>query len=132
MSGLLTREPDAPTAVILDGMIAGRFPFLLSLDLLAEYRAVLLRPSIRRRHQLSEAQIDALLTEVTMNGVVRNPRGSSSAPPDPGDQHVWALLESNSAAALVTGDGALFEHALDRSRVLSPRSFLARLARSSG
>ncbi len=48
VSDLLTGEPVPPTAVLLDGMLRGRFTYLLSLELLAEYREVLLRPRIRR------------------------------------------------------------------------------------
>jgi hypothetical protein len=39
---------------------------------------------------------------------------------------VWALLESEAAAILVTGDDALRRRAPDPARVLSPRQFLAR------
>jgi hypothetical protein len=36
VEGLLTKDPAAPTARILDGMLAGSFPFILSVVLLAE------------------------------------------------------------------------------------------------
>ena len=48
VSGLLTSVADAPPAMLLDAMLAGRVSFLLSTDLLAEYRDVLLRPAIAR------------------------------------------------------------------------------------
>ena len=40
VSGVLTKDSPSPTVRILDGMLAGRFRFLLSVDLLAEYRDV--------------------------------------------------------------------------------------------
>ncbi len=39
VSGLITASPGAPTALLLDGMLAGRFLYLFSDALLAEYRA---------------------------------------------------------------------------------------------
>jgi hypothetical protein len=35
VSGVLTENPASPTVRILDGMLAGRFRFLLSVDLVA-------------------------------------------------------------------------------------------------
>jgi len=52
VSGLITKDARAPTARIVDGMLRGRFPFLLSNLTLREYREVLLRPAIRRKHGL--------------------------------------------------------------------------------
>lgn len=124
VSGLLTREPSSPTAVVLDRMLGGRFTYLLSADLLAEYHHVLLRPAIRRRHQLPAADVEALLTEVALNGTVRDPP-PAPAGPDDGDRHLWALLQCDPAAVLVTGDDALLRGAAEPGRVLSPRQFLS-------
>jgi putative PIN family toxin of toxin-antitoxin system len=123
VSGLITSARGSPTAVILDAMLAGRFSFLLSVELLAEYREVLLRPAIRRHHGLADAEVDAVLTDLAMNGILHEPGPAASTPPDPGDDHVWALLETP-AAILVTGDEALRRRAPDPARVLSPRDFL--------
>ena len=128
VSGLITSERASPTATILDGMLGGRFTYFLSLDLLAEYRAVLLRPAIRRRHGLTEAEVDVILTELALNGTVHEPASSGEALADVGDRHLWALLESIASAVLVTGDDVLRRHAPDPARVLSPHAFVARLA----
>jgi len=56
VSGLLSGGGFSPTGRILDRMLTGAFPFLLSEELLAEYREVLLRPTIARRHGLTEAE----------------------------------------------------------------------------
>jgi predicted nucleic acid-binding protein len=62
VSGLIGGERASPTAVILDAMLGGRFTYLFSLDLLADYREVLLRSAIRRRHGLSDAEVEVVLT----------------------------------------------------------------------
>jgi predicted nucleic acid-binding protein len=53
ISAHLTSRPESPTVWILDAMIAARFPFLVSVELLAEYRRVLLRQPIREKHGVS-------------------------------------------------------------------------------
>ena len=131
VSGLIGGEHQSPTTAILDAMLGGSFTFLLSLDLLGEYREVLLRPAIRRRHGLSDAEVEVVLTELALNGTLHDP-APSAALPDNGDRHVWALLEDAAAAVLVTGDAALRRSAPDPTRVLSPRQFLARLSRTQG
>jgi len=124
VAGLLTADRSAPTARILDGMLAGAIPFLLSVELLAEYRAVLLRPAIQRCHGLSEGQVDRVLERIALEAMVREPEPDATAP-DEGDQHVWDLLASHPGAVLVTGDRLLQERASRGRSVLSPAAFLA-------
>jgi predicted nucleic acid-binding protein len=123
VSGLLTSHLEAPTALILDGMLQARFPFLLSLELLAEYRAVLLRPKIRNRHRLQETDIEVILTEVAANARFRVPEavGPQRAR---GDDHLWALLDLEPDSVLVTGDRLLAAGPRVRGRVLSPREYV--------
>ena len=125
VSGVLTSEPQAPTLRILDGMLAGRFPLLLSIDLLAEYRSVLLRPGIRRRHRLAPPEIDAVLTEITANGQVREVVSGLLDQGD-GDEHLKALLADRPESVLVTGDEALRKR-LPANRSVAPRDFVRRL-----
>jgi len=122
VAGLLTRDPTSPVARVLDGMLAGRFAYVLSPDLLKEYRAVLLRPAIARRHGLTAREVDAVLTELVANARWREP-ASGPAAPDPGDGHLWALL-GRSDVVLVTGDRILLEKPPATGSVLSARSFL--------
>jgi uncharacterized protein len=135
VSGLIGAERDSPPALILDAMLSGRFSYLLSLDLLAEYREVLLRPAIRRRHDLADAEVEVVLTELALNGTLHDPKPTTRVLPDAGDRHrhLWALLEDAAGAVLVTGDDLLRRRAPEPSRVMSPRQFLGRLpgARSS-
>ena len=102
-------------------MIAGAFPFLLSLELLAEYRAVLLRPRIRSRHGLGEEEVDALLVGLTANAAMRDPEQAEAGAVDV-DGHLLALLAMHDAAVLVTGDQALLDRA-PAGRAVSPAGF---------
>jgi predicted nucleic acid-binding protein len=116
-SGLITRNADAPTAVILDRMLEGGFSFLLSKQLVSEYRRVLLRRRIRNHHRLGPRKIDIILTEIIANAIMVEP----DAPGTPGDEHLMALLESRKGASLVTGDRKLLA-STDRS--MSPARFV--------
>jgi predicted nucleic acid-binding protein len=123
VSGLLTPQTDAPTARILDGIVHGKFAFVLSLALLAEYRGVLLRPRICRRHGLTAAQVDTILTEIVANG--RMAEGSQKLASTWGDDHLRVLLAEVPGGVLVTGDRALARQSQGGARVVSPREFLA-------
>jgi predicted nucleic acid-binding protein len=87
VAGLLTSDAASPVARVLDGMLAAAFPFVVSEPLLAEYRAVLVRPKLQRLHKLSVADIDTLLTDLALHAIVLKPLPGHAAPaPDPGDQ----------------------------------------------
>ena len=122
VAGLLTRDLASPVARVLDGMLTGRFAYLLSPALLREYRQVLLRPAIASRHRLTAVEVDAVLTELVANARWREPASEPRAP-DPGDNYVWALLAQRDVV-LVTGDRLLLESPPAPASVLSARSFL--------
>ena len=126
VGGLLTADPDSPLVTIVDGMLSGRFLFLLSPPLVDEYRSVLLRPKLRSLHRLSEEEIEAVLVKLAANGIWRDPPSKSSATgaPDPGDDHLWDLLCTTERPVLVTGDQLLLENPPAFASVLSPRSFV--------
>lgn len=132
VAGLLSSTSDAPTVRILDAMVAGRILFLLSVELVDEYRRVLLREAIRARHGLSEADVDWILTELLRNAAVREPIASSPRAPDGGDRHLrsllhlWDLLAAQLRAVLVTGDRRLLERPRLEARVMSPDAFAGR------
>ena len=125
VGGLLTRTPSSPLVTIVDGMLAGRFPFALSPSLLDEYRKVLLRDRIRALHGLSDDEIDRILIELVANAIWHEsaPTESASAP-DPGDDHLWHLLNTLNTGILVTGEQLLLDNPPDTASVLSPRSFV--------
>lgn len=121
VAGLLTSDAQSPTARLLDAMLGGPLFYLLSPALLAEYRAVLLRPRLVRLHGLDEVAVDALLEELTANALWREPgRDEVHAAPDPADNHLWALLAGEPNAVLVTGDRLLLETPRPGSVVLTP------------
>ena len=138
VSGLLAATAGSPTARILDAMADGTLHCILSDDLLAEYRAVLLRTAIAARHGLSEAEVDAVLEGIVANAGWREPAGApadlTSAHPGavaPGDEHVLALLEAEPRAVLVTGDRGLRDSVAAWRTALTPAELVARFAAES-
>jgi putative PIN family toxin of toxin-antitoxin system len=126
VSGLITGDEQSPVCRILDGMLEAGFEFLLSPALLKEYRSVLLRPKLQALHGLCEEDVDRLLAEIVVNAFWREPKPGAQAP-DPGDDHLWALLNSLRGAVLVTGDRLLLENPPGFASVLTPRSFISLL-----
>ena len=129
VAALLSRAGDSPPRRLLAGMLTGAFPFLLSPDLLAEYRRVLLRPAIRRRHGLTAGQVDTILTDIAANAQVRDPvdRHAPDAP-HRGDDHLWQLLHAAPGATLVTGDRRLIEQPPRFASIVTPRTAIDVLA----
>jgi hypothetical protein len=87
VSGVLRFEHGSAPARIVAAMVDGRVPFLLSADLLAEYRRVLLRPVIAARHALDPASVDVLMVTLATAGYLRQPperaAGEEADPPPP-------------------------------------------------
>jgi len=123
VAGLITGSVASPVAQILDRMLTGGIVYLLSPALLDEYHRVLLRPRLMRLHGLAQSQIRDLVVELTANAIWREPARSASAP-DPGDDHLWALLSACLGSILVTGDQLLLDHPPARSSVISPATYL--------
>lgn len=123
VAGLLTGHATSPVARILDGMLVAAFPFVVSEALLAEYRAVLVRPALRKLHGLAVAEVEALLTDIALHAIVLVP-GVGSPAPEAGDQLLWDLLGARPDLLLVTGDKALQRDAAMQARVLSPQAFI--------
>lgn len=127
IASLITKDAQSPVARIVDHMLSGAMLYLLSPALLDECRAVLLRSTIRKLHGLTEREIDAFLTDLVANAIWRDPEPVTPAP-DSGDDHLWALLASQTGSVLITGDHLLIEHPPDRASVVSPRSYVERVA----
>jgi predicted nucleic acid-binding protein len=132
VSGVLSFGRPSPPALVLKGMVSGRVPFVISAELLAEYRTVLLRPVVAERHVWSAVDVDGLLAELTMTAYLRQPPDDADVdpldpPPDSprGDAHVVRLLAHEPRAVLVSGDQTLL-HALRGWRdVLTPAELVA-------
>ncbi|WP_429884527.1 PIN domain-containing protein [Geoalkalibacter halelectricus] len=123
VAGLLTADESCPPVRILDGMLSGAFPYLLSAALFAEYRAVLLLPPIAARHGLTVEDIDQLLEDLVAGAVWREPVAAISAP-DPGDDHLWSLVACHPGTSLVTGDQLLLSNPPRGTKVMAPREFM--------
>ncbi|MEJ7746730.1 MAG: putative toxin-antitoxin system toxin component, PIN family [Luteimonas sp.] len=124
VAGLLTARANSPVVQILDGMLKGAFPFVLSTALLAEYRTVLARPKLRRAHGLNESEIDIILLEMAQHAIELQPAPAHEAP-DPGDQFLWELLAARDDLLLITGDKRLHQDTSMQSRVVMPDRFVA-------
>ena len=123
-AGLITGRPDSPTARVLDAMLSGSLIYLLSPDLLNEYRHVLLRPKLARLHGLQAPEIEQVLIELTANAIWRDPQADRTLlSPDPYDCHLWDLLASEPAAILITGDKLLIDNPRPQSSVISPATW---------
>ena len=123
VAGLISANSGSPPVQILDAMLSGTLMYLISAELLDEYAAVLQRPGISRQHGLTEDEIDTVLTELVANAIWREPASTTSAP-DPGDDHLWALLSSQGESLLVTGDKLLLDNSTSTSSVISARHYV--------
>lgn len=109
-------------------MLGGQIQFVISEELLSEYWRVLLRPRVQRATHLDRDGVDTLLQSLVAEAVIVNPAEPQRRAPDPGDDHLWALLEALSGrAGLVTGDRLLLEQPLRDCLVLAPASFVRRI-----
>lgn len=129
VAGMLASQADAATARVLEGMLQAVFPFVLSPLLLAEYRAVLLRPKIQKAHGLTPGQVDTVLTDIALAGILVDPEPglSSARAPDPGDQFLWNLLEHRPGLELVTGDLRPLNDPAMQVRVITPGILIDRV-----
>ena len=125
VAGLITRKTSSPTVRIVDAMLSGELIYLISPELLNEYKDVLSRPKLSKLHGLNEEDIDNLLIELTANGLWREPKNKHKViAPDLGDQHLWQLLSDEPNSTLVTGDKLLLEHQHPKAKILSASAFL--------
>ncbi len=126
IAGLITRKTSSPTVHIVDAMLNGELIYLISPELLNEYKEVLSRPKLIELHGLSDEEVDNLLIELTANGLWREPKDKNeSIAPDLGDQHLWELLSNEPHSTLVTGDKLLLEHQHPKAKIISASAFLA-------
>jgi putative PIN family toxin of toxin-antitoxin system len=129
VSGLITIDERSPVCRIVNAMLIGSFTFFLSQTLLKEYRDVLLRPKVQSLHSLTSTEIDRLLSDLVQNAVWREVKITIPAP-DPGDNHLWDLLNAHPGSILVTGDRLLVDNPPEFASVLTPRTFVNLLDQS--
>ncbi len=125
ISALISR--DGSPALVLHAWLDGAFELIVSDELLAETERALSYPKLRKRVEPSEA-IEFI--ELLRRGarIVDDPNNPPSVrSPDPGDDYLIALAESQQAM-IVSGDRDVLELA-GRVPVLSPADFLVELDR---
>ena len=127
VAGLITGNSSSPVAQIVDRMLTGAIIYILSPALLSEYQSVLSRPKLMRLHGLNRSQIRDVMVELTANAIWREPAPSDPAP-DPGDNHLWALLAAYPGSALITGDQLLLNNPPQHCSVISPATWLGEFA----
>ena len=123
VSALIGSDPDSPPVRILDAMLEGAFPYVMSTALFSEYSSVLRRPAVVRQHGLTGSEVALLLNNLTENAIWHDPVINNMAP-DLGDNHIWALLESQPHAQLITGDKLLIDNPPVGAIVVSPRNVM--------
>ncbi|MDE0285595.1 MAG: PIN domain-containing protein [Gammaproteobacteria bacterium] len=121
ISGQIGSDSSSPPARILGAMLEGAFPYVVSTALFNEYSSVLRRPAVVRQHGLTEPEVALLLSNLTENAIWHDPVINNMAP-YLGDNHIWALLESQPHAQLITGDKLLIEKPPVGAIVISPRN----------
>jgi predicted nucleic acid-binding protein len=136
VSGVITPHPGSPPQRIVDAMLSGKLRFLVSEELVFEYRRALLYPRLVARHGLPETEVDALLEALLLNAGIREasaptlaagPETSESVSELRGDEHIIALLKAQPGAKLITGDRRLAEAVAGWCQVLTPAAFAATL-----
>ena len=116
--------PRGASARILAAARAGVFELTVSPELVAEYRSVLAYPELVRRTGIGSKEADVLVAGIAATARLVDPLPGAAAPPDPGDAHLWALLEAVPDGVLVTGDRALLAQEPPAGRLMTPRAFL--------
>lgn len=117
---------NTPPVLVMRGLMAGSFVAIVSPDLIAEYRRVLLRPRLYRVHGMTATRVDEYIQIVEGYARKVTPPPAPLVCPDPTDQHLWDLLAAESEAVLVTGDRKLLESEDFPGRIFSPRAFVER------
>lgn len=97
--------PVGRPAQILRAWREGRFELVLSPQILAEVRRVLLYPRLQQKHGWSEAQIDDFLAGITAAATLTSGTLSVQAVPDDptDDKYVACALEAG-AEYIISGD----------------------------
>lgn len=115
-------KPLSVPARLLDLALSGHIEVVVSNELLAEYREVLLRPKLR----FSEGDVDAVLELMRSRAISVVPVPQPVTTPDPKDQFVIDLA-ATSGAVVVTDNTRHFE---GFPRVVTPAEALSLLRRA--
>lgn len=122
-------------AQVLDAWRAGRFELVISPSIVAEIRAVLAYPRIRRKYAIDNDDVEQLadLLEHDALFVSGNADVSNVIPADTTDEKILACAIDGQADLIVSGDPHLLDLGEYRQiPILSVRQFLTRLTLEPG
>jgi putative PIN family toxin of toxin-antitoxin system len=128
VSGILSQK-GAP-AELLHAWRERRFLLLTSSAIVAEIRAVLQYPRIRKKYPLNDNEIEQVITLLEHDAllVTGEAEVAGSIPDDPKDEMVLACAVDGEADGIVSGDHHLID--LESFRdipIMTPRQFLDQL-----
>lgn len=112
---------------ILEAWRRQEFTLVLSAEIVAEIEAVLRRPKIFKKYNLTETLIARLIAAFGQEATTITPISTDPIPDvEQADLKFLACAEARDADYLVTGDQELLDlETHKRSRIVSPRTFLA-------
>lgn len=119
VSALLTRDTSSPTVLTFRKVFTGELIPVLTDQIIAEYRTVLMRPKFR----FDPEDVDGLLVAITALGLRVSPSSSGITLKDPADSPFYDALFSVEMhpCYLITGN---LRHFPNEPRILSPRKFI--------
>ena len=115
----------------MDAVRLGVVISVASAELVAEWRAVAVRPRVLRYIRKSPDETLGAIAALETLSTILAPGRASILPPDLKDTHLWDLLHSDSTSVLVTGDGPLLTAPFGPGRVITPREAVGRLGKAA-
>jgi putative PIN family toxin of toxin-antitoxin system len=127
VSAALSRDPRAPSVLVLDAALDGRIELITSPALLREIASVLARPRLRRYLSIEEAErfVADLAGVTALTADPSSPHPAVSRDPD--DDYLVALAHAADAETIVTGDADLLSLEEPGLSVMTPRDLVERL-----
>ncbi len=122
-------SPTSPPAQIHLAWNQDRFELLVSPDLLAEYRRALGYERVRERHRKSDHELDELVRDYELAGVLVEPEEQLAIiTADPDDNRVLECAVAGGASHIVSGDRHLLGlGSYEEILILDPRAFVTLL-----
>lgn len=125
VSSLLTKNPESPTALVVDAIADGRITPLYNEEILEEYTDVL----HRGKFPFSEGAIDSLMTVIRQFGLAVAPSPTGEVLPDMDDLVFYEVVmekRRENDAYLITGN---LKHFPERAYIVTPTEMMAILER---
>ncbi len=119
-------SPSGPPAQIVDAWQRREFMVIVSQAVIAEYQRALEYDHIRKRHRMTNEQLDELISGFHERGTLVALDETINIVRDPNDNHLIECAVAESATYNVSGDSHLLEVGEHRGiYIVTPRAFLA-------